>query len=112
MAIAAIMDSASADGFRLLGLGASNANQKMRTGSTSKKMVRKANQIAKVNTTPSTAAVMADNVALITLLLRRISINGATRNIHKKVGTKVTQILSTAPNVPATMGDSAPGLRY
>src|ERR1700730_5635574 len=72
-------------------------------------MVCSANQIARLTTTPTTAAVIVESAALTALLSRRTSTNGAPRKIQRKHGMKVTQVASNPPSVPASIGESAPG---
>ena len=40
---------------------------------------------------------------------RIVSMNGAPRNIHRKHGVNVTQVVSTAPSVAAPKGGNPPG---
>src|SRR5712691_9799113 len=56
IATAAATESASAHGSTLASFGASKASRKARTGSVSRKTVWIANQIARLRTTPTTAA--------------------------------------------------------
>src|SRR5262249_60535749 len=91
--------------------GASNNNGNARTGTVSRNTLWIANQIARLNTTPTTAAVMAESAALIALLPRRVSMNGAPRKIQRKQRVKVTQVGSRPPSVPASIGDNPPGSR-
>src|ERR1700730_10425260 len=70
-------------------------------------MVCSANQIARLRTTPTTAAVIVESAALTALLSRRTSTNGAPRKIQRKHGMKVTQVASNPPSVPASIGESA-----
>ena len=70
-----------------------------------------ANQTARLRITPTTAAVMADSAALSAWLPRSFSMKGAPRKIHRKHGVKVTQVASSPPSVPASIGDSPPGSR-
>src|SRR5262245_50514431 len=111
IATAAAIESASAQGSTLLRRGASKANGKIRIGSTSRKTVWIANQTARFNTTPTTAAVMAESAPLIALLSLSTSTNGAPRNIQRKQGVKVTQVANKPPRVPASIGDKVPGSR-
>jgi hypothetical protein len=83
----------------------------MRTGTVSRNTVWIANQIARLSTTPTTAAVIADSAPLSALLPRNVSMKGAPRKIQRKQGVKVTQVASRPPSVPATIGESAPGSR-
>ena len=69
-----------------------------------------ANQIARLRITPTTAAVIAASAADSALLPRRVSTKGAPRKIHRKQGTKVTQVVSTPPSAPASSGGRLPGL--
>src|SRR3984893_19364513 len=109
--MAAATDSASAHALTLAIFGASNDSGNTRIGIVSRNMLWIANQTARLRTTPTTAAEMADMAPLRALLPRKTSTNGAPRNIHKKHGTNVTHVVSNPPNVPATSGDSAPGWR-
>src|SRR5215212_10232256 len=70
MATAAPTESRSAQGSTLVNFGASNANGKACTGSTSRKIVWIANQIARLRMTPTTAAVIAESDAVKALLPR------------------------------------------
>ena len=56
--------------------------------------------------TPTTAAVIAVRAAVSTLLSRKRSMKGAPKNIQRKQGVNVTQVVSSPPNVPAMSGDS------
>src|SRR5262245_24146329 len=112
IATAAASDSASAQGSTLEIYGASKASGENRTGTTSRQTKCTANQIARLSTTPTTAAVIADSAAFRLLLLRKDSMKGAPRKIHRKHGVNVTQVASKPPQVPATIGDSVPGSRY
>src|SRR6516165_8482721 len=111
IATAAAIDSTRAHGSTARRLGASNDSGNARMGTVSRKTVWMANQIARLSTTPTTAAVMADSAALSGLLPRSFSTNGAPRKIHRKQGVKVTQVASKPPNVPASTGESEPGSR-
>src|SRR6266567_3568384 len=111
MAIIAATESASAQGSALRSTGASNASPEKRTGVTSWNTVCTANQIARLRTTPTTAAVIAERAPLSALLPRNTSMNGAPRKIQRKHGVNVTQVASSPPKVPASIGGSAPGLR-
>src|SRR5947209_20631570 len=91
MAMAAAMDRASAHGSTVAKFGASNDNGNARTGTVSRNTVWMANQIARLSTTPTTAAVMADKAPLSALLPRSVSMNGAPRKIQRKHGVKGTQ---------------------
>src|SRR5436309_2753916 len=62
-------------------------------------------------TTPTTAAVIADSAPFNFLLPRIDSMNGAPRKIQKNDGVKVTQVASSPPIVPASIGGSAPESR-
>ena len=64
-----------------------------------------ANHMARLSTTPTTAAVMADMAPLRTLLPRSTSTKGAPKNIHKKHGIKVTQVVNSPPKVAAVSGE-------
>ena len=61
--------------------------------------------------TPTTAAVIADSAPASALLPRSRSMNGAPRKIQRKQGVNVTQVASSPPSVPASIGDSVPGSR-
>src|SRR5262249_9460306 len=111
IAMMAATDRASAHRSTLVGLGASNANGKTCTGTTSRNTTWIANHTARFKTTPTTAAVIADKAPLSSLLPRSASMNGAPRNIHMKEGTNVTQVASKPPSVPASMGGSEPASR-
>src|SRR3954471_735670 len=63
MATIAAAESRSAQTFTLDNTGASKPNGPQRTGCTCPKMVWMANQIARLSTTPTTAAVMAEGPA-------------------------------------------------
>src|SRR4051794_10282272 len=58
--------------------------------------------MARLSTTPTTAAVMAESAPFNALLPRNTSMKGAPRNIQRKQGVNVTQVLrpatQTAPN--------------
>src|SRR5581483_1862655 len=92
MATAAATESSKAQTSTLANFGASNESGKARIGVVSRKTVWIANQIARFNTTPTTAAVMADSAALSALLPRSLSMNGAPRKIHRKQGVNVTHV--------------------
>src|SRR4029077_17875733 len=111
IAIAAASDSKSAQGSTLVRIGASKANGNVCTDIVWRKTVWMANHIARLSTTPTTAAVMADKAALRALLPRSLSTNGAPRKIQRKQGVNVTQVASNPPKVPASIGDRAPGSR-
>jgi len=70
IAIAAPTESRRAQGSTLKNFGASNAKGKACTGSTSRKIVWMANQIARLRMTPTTAAVIADSDAGAVAALR------------------------------------------
>ena len=53
----------------------------------------------------------ARSAAPSALLARNISTNGAPKKIHRKLGVKVTQVVSSPPRVPAQIGLSPPGAR-
>src|SRR5262245_8950221 len=105
MATAAAIDSTNAQGSTLVIFGASNAKPKPCTGTVSRKMACTANQTARLRTTPTIAAVTAESAAFRLLLSRSFSANGAPKKIQRKQGTKVVQVASSPPNVPATMGE-------
>src|SRR5712671_6769962 len=104
IATAAPTESRSAQGSTLENFGASNANRKARTGSTSRKTVWMANQNARLRMTPTTAAVIAESDAVRALLPRSASMYGPPRNIQRKHGTKVVHLASVPPSAPATIG--------
>src|SRR5438105_2294799 len=108
IATIAAADRMSAHGSTLLSLGASNDSGNRRTGSTARNTVWIANQTARFRMTPTTAAVIADSAPLRALFPRRDSMNGAPRNIQRNEGMNVTQVASSPPSVPASMGDNAP----
>src|SRR5215468_3796412 len=112
IAIAAAPDKASAQGSTLAKLGASNDNGNARMGIVARNRLWIANQIARLRTTPTTAAVIADIAPLSALLPRRTSTKGAPRKIHRKHGMKVTHVASNPPIVAASSGGRLPGLRY
>src|SRR5712671_7567922 len=97
MATAAPTESRSAQGSTLENFGASKANRKARTGSTSRKIVWIANQIARLRMTPTTAAVIVDSDAVRALLPRSASMYGPPRKIQRKQGTKVVHFASVPP---------------
>src|SRR5436190_14962253 len=66
--------------------------------------VWKANQKARFRITPTIAAVIAASAADSALLPRSRSTKGAPRKIHRKQGTKVTQVVRMPPSVPASNG--------
>lgn len=68
----------------------------------------KPNQIAKFNTTPTTAAVMADSAAVRFFLPRSCSMCGAPRRIHRKHGKNVVHVVINAPSVAASKGGRLP----
>src|SRR5437868_795660 len=109
IATAAATESASAQRSMLDVCGISNANGNARIGAVSRNTVWMANQTARLSTTPTAAAPMADKAALRALLLRSVSMKGATRKTHAKQGMNVTQVTSKPPKAPATIGESAPG---
>src|SRR5262245_35046658 len=100
-----------AQGLRLDRTGASKAKGQVLTGIVAPKIVWIANQRARFRITPTTAAVTAESAALSRATLRSLSMKGAPRNIQRKHGVNVTQVASNPPNVPASRGDSVPGLR-
>src|SRR6266487_2744612 len=112
IAIAAATERARAHGSTVTKFGASNENGNARMGTVSRNTVWIANQMARLSTTPTTAAVMADKAPLSALLPRNVSMNGAPRKIQRKQGVNVTQVASKPPRVPAIMGASEPGSRY
>src|SRR6266404_9161985 len=86
IATIAATQSASAQGSTLVSTGLSKESPKACTGVTSRNTVCSANQIARLSTTPTTAAVMAESAPLSALLSRRTSMNGAPKNIQRKHG--------------------------
>ena len=110
--MAAAIESANASQSTLASRGASNANGKACTGTVSRNSEWIANQSARLSTTPTTAAVMAERAPFKALLPRSTSMNGAPRKIQRKQGVKVTQVASRPPSVPASIGESEPGSRY
>src|SRR5918993_43076 len=82
------------------------------SGRTSRNTVWIANQIARLRTTPTTAAVIAESAPASALLPRMTSMNGAPRKIQRKHGMKVTQVASSPPSTPAVIGESVPGSRW
>src|SRR5215469_17976161 len=112
IAIAAAIDKASAQGSTLAKLGASNDNGNARIGMVSRNRLWIANQIARLRTTPTIAAVTADKAAFKLLTSRSFSANGAPKKIQRKQGTKVIQVASKPPSVPANIGGRLPGSRY
>src|SRR2546422_5840717 len=111
IATAAAAESASAQGSTLASTGASNDRPKPPTGRTSRNTVWMANQIARLRTTPTTAAVIAESAPLSALLPRKTSMKGAPRNIQRKHGVNVTHVASNPPSVPASIGGSVPASR-
>src|SRR5712675_3120769 len=94
IATAAPTESRSAQGSTLENFGASNANRKARTGSTSWNSVWMQNQTARLRMTPTTAAVMAESDAVRALFPRSASMYGPPRKIQRKHGTKVVHLRS------------------
>src|SRR5713101_5908282 len=86
IATAAAMDRARAHGSTVAKFGASNDNGNVRTGTVSRNTLWIANQIARLSTTPTTAAVMADKAPLSALLPRSVSMNGAPEENPEKAG--------------------------
>src|SRR5882757_6412043 len=109
--IAAPTESRRAQGSTLENFGASNAKGKACTGSTSRKIVWIANQIARLRMTPTTAAVIAESDAVRALLPRSASMYGPPRKIQRKHGTKVVHLASVPPSAAAIIGSRAPGWR-
>src|SRR5262245_10889161 len=105
IATAAAIESTSAHGSTLVSFGASNASPKLCTGTVSRKTPGPANQTARLRTTPTIAAVIAESAAFRLLLSRSFSAKGAPKKIQRKQGTKVVQVASSPPSVPATMGE-------
>src|ERR1700730_7732452 len=111
MATAAATESASAHTSILVNFGASNQKGNAWTETVSRNTVWIANQMDRLSTTPTTAAVMADIAPFKALLPRSCSINGAPRKIQRKHGVNVTHVASSPPRVPAAIGESVPGAR-
>src|SRR5262249_37764686 len=109
MAMAATTAIASAHGSALAKFGRLKSSPKPLTGTDSVNIVRVPNLIAKVRTTPRTPPVTALNVVLMCLLLRNLSINGPTREIHKNGGVGKTHTLSSPPKVPGPSGRGRTG---
>ena len=86
IAMAAATESVSAHGSTLANCGASNESGENCIGTVWRKTVWIANQIARLSTTPTTDAVIADNAAVRFLLSGKVSMNGAPRKIHRKQG--------------------------
>src|SRR5262249_8712650 len=105
MAIAAASESPSAHGSTLLKTGTSNDEGNTGTGTVALNTLWIANQAAKLRTTPTTAAVIADSAPLSARLPRNTSTNGAPRKIQRKHGMNVTHVASNPPSVAATSGD-------
>ena len=80
IAMAAATLNANAHGSTLAGLGASKANGKKRIGTVSWNIEWMANQIARLRTTPTTAAVMADRTAFRVVADQRFDIGPAEKN--------------------------------
>src|SRR5262249_10339674 len=100
-----------AQGLRLDKTGASKAKGQALIWIVAPKIVWIANQRAKFRITPTTAAVTAESAAFSLATLRSLSIKGAPTNIQRKHGVNVTQVATNPPIVPASRGDSVPGLR-
>src|SRR5258708_39285347 len=79
IATAAPTESRSAQGSTLENFGASNANRKARTGSTSRKTGGMAKQTARVRKTATAAGVVAERDAVRALLPRSASMEEAPR---------------------------------
>ncbi len=60
--------------------------------------------------TPTTAAVMAASAPDSRRLERNCSTNGAPAKIQSIDGTKVTQVVSAAPRMPAATGENGSGI--
>ena len=75
------------------------------------KTVCRANQTARLRTTPTMAAVIEDIAACRDLLPLSASTYGPPTRTQRKHGTKVAQVVSMAPRVPAIIGSRPPGLR-
>src|SRR5436305_12878330 len=101
IAIAAASDKASAQGSTLAKLGASNDNGNVRMGIVARNRLWIANQIARLRTTPTTAAVIEDIETLSPLLPRRTSTKGAPRKILRIHGMKVSHVSRIPPIVTA-----------
>src|SRR5712671_664655 len=111
IAVAAAIAKTSAGKSTLDSTGMSNDSPNDRTGEVSRNTVCSANQIDRLRITPTTAAVIAVSAPASPLLPRRVSMKGAPRKIQRKQGVKVTQVASSPPSVPASIGDSVPGSR-
>src|SRR5262249_9120352 len=109
IAMAAATERVRAHASTVRKFGASNDNGNARTGTVSRNTVWIANQMARFETTPTTAAVMAESAALGALLPRSLSTTGAPREIQSNEGVNVTHVPSKPPTVPAPMSASAPG---
>ena len=82
-------------------------NQSTRCGAG--KTVCNANQTVRCDITPTTAAVTAERAAVNRWFPRNRSTCGAPKSTHKKPGTKVVQVVISAPRVAARSGDKPPG---
>lgn len=96
-AIAAPKASTSDATFSEVTTGTSNPPPIKSTVRVRVKSVCIANQTARFKMTPTTAAVMAVNAEDSARLPRSRSTNGAPAKIHRKQGTKVTQVVRIDP---------------
>src|SRR5204863_2976302 len=67
---------------------------------------------ARLAIAPTTAAVTVDNDAASVRFPRSRSTYGAPRKIQRKHGANVAHVVTVAPMIPATVGDSVPGCWY
>src|SRR5881409_641044 len=67
-----------------------------------------ANHTARFNTTPTTAAVMAESADANFTSPRVNSMYGAPRKIQRKHGTNVVHVVINPPTMPATHGGNPP----
>src|SRR5262249_27174313 len=111
MCTAAAKVSAKAQGLRLDKTGATKTKGQAPICIVAPKIVWIANQRAKFRITPTTAAVTAESAAFNAATLRSLSMKGAPTNIQRKHGVNVTHVASNPPMVPASSGESVPGLR-
>ena len=88
IATAATTAIARAQGSTVSSLGASKANNVVLMGIVSRKSVCTANQMARLSTTPTTAAVIAVRAALRAFTPLSLSANGAPRKIQRKHGVE------------------------
>src|SRR6185312_2140287 len=71
----------------------------------------RANHTDRFRMTPTTAAVIAASAPDSLRFARKGSTNGAPAKIHNMDGTKVTQVVITAPRTPAVIGEKGAGFR-